>query len=106
MLKIAVTLVLASSVTVHGLVPGQPATLQPANVEPVAGAAVMVTCVPLVKLTQPVPHELPEGEVVNVPLPVPDAATVRLTGGALFTVTVTVEHLSAAARSVRHTLNV
>ena len=46
-LKVAVTVVAALTVTVHGLVPEQPPPLQPANVDPPAAVAVSVTTVPL-----------------------------------------------------------
>ena len=66
------TEVAALIVTVHVPVPVQP-PLQPVKVEPVAGVAVNVTAVPLVKACEHVaPHEMPDGELVMVPLPVPD----------------------------------
>jgi len=46
-LKVAVTDVAAFMVTEHVPVPEHPPPLQPANVEPPAGAAVSVTDVPL-----------------------------------------------------------
>ena len=45
--NVAVTVVAAVSVTVHVPVPEQLPPLQPVNVEPVAGAAVSVSAVPL-----------------------------------------------------------
>ena len=45
--NVAVTVVAAFNVTVHVPVPEQPPPLQPVNVEPVAGAAVSVSAVPL-----------------------------------------------------------
>ncbi len=57
----------------------QPVPLQPAKVEPEAAVAVRVTAVPLLKLTEQVlPQLMPAGELVTVPLPVPDLATERL----------------------------
>ena len=54
----------------------QPAPLQPTNVEPVAAVAVRVTIVPLLKLAEQVlPQLIPLGELLTVPLPVPDFAT-------------------------------
>jgi len=47
MLKVAVTVVAAVSVTVQVPVPEQPPPLQPSNVEPALGVAVSVTPVPL-----------------------------------------------------------
>jgi hypothetical protein len=46
--KLAVTVVLAVRVRLHGLVPEQPPPLQPVNVDPLAGVAVRITTVPLV----------------------------------------------------------
>jgi len=50
---------------------------QPAKVEPMLGCAVRVTVVPAAKVRQPEPHEVPVGEELTVPLPVPDAPVVR-----------------------------
>ena len=62
--------------TVHVPVLVQP-PLQPVNVEPVAGVAVSVTAVPLVKpCEQVLPQEIPAGELVMLPLPAPDVVTV------------------------------
>jgi hypothetical protein len=52
--------------------------LQPAKVEPAAGAAVKVTTVPLENEAEHVaPQEMPAGVLVTVPLPVPDLVTLR-----------------------------
>src|SRR5881628_2950059 len=60
--KVAVTVVAAVSVTVQVPVPEQPPPLQPAKVEPAAGAAVKVTAVPLANAAEHVaPHEIPAG---------------------------------------------
>ncbi|MGA8580849.1 MAG: hypothetical protein WB579_19335 [Bryobacteraceae bacterium] len=64
-------------VTVQPPVPEQ-APDHPANVEPVPGVAVSVMTVPAAKLRQPEPHEVPTGEEVTVPLPVPDVVIVRV----------------------------
>ena len=73
------TVVAAETVTVQGLVPAQPPPVQPVRVEPAAGVAVSVTAVPLAKLTEQVaPQLIPAGELVTVPLPVPDGVTVRV----------------------------
>jgi hypothetical protein len=78
--KFALTDFAASMVTLHAPVPLQ-APLQPANVEPVSGAAVKLTTVPLAKLAEHVaPQEIPEGVLVTVPVPVPLLATVRVKG--------------------------
>ena len=73
------TVVAAETVTVQGPVPAQPPPVQPAKEEPAADAAVRVTAVPLVKLAEQVaPQLIPTGELVTVPLPVPDGVTVRV----------------------------
>jgi hypothetical protein len=64
-------------VTVQLPVPVQ-APDQPENVEPVAGVAVSVTIVPAAKVRQPEPQEVPGGEEVTVPVPVPDVVMVRV----------------------------
>src|SRR5207245_6577693 len=77
--NVAVTVVAAEIVTVQVPVPAQPPPLQPVKVEPAAGAAVRVTAVPLGKLAaQVAPQLMPAGELVTVPLPVPDGVTVRV----------------------------
>src|SRR5439155_724963 len=77
--NVAVTVVAAETVTVHVPVPEQPPPVQPVKVEPAAGAAVSVTAVPLVKLAEQVaPQLMPVGELVTVPLPVPDGVTVSV----------------------------
>ena len=71
--------VAALTVTLHVPVPVQPPPLQPVNVEPAAGVAVRVTTVPLVKpVEQVAPQEIPAGELVMLPLPAPDFATVSV----------------------------
>ena len=56
----------------HGAVLEQPPPLQPWKVEPLAGVAVRVTCVPLSKEAEQVaPQLIPVGLEVTVPLPVP-----------------------------------
>jgi hypothetical protein len=68
--------VAAFTVTEHVPEPVQ-APLQPVKVEPAAGAAVKVTAVPIVKdVEQVVPQEIPAGELVTVPVPVPALDTV------------------------------
>ena len=75
-LNVAVTVVAAVSVTVQVPVPAHGAP-QPANVDPVAGAAVNVTAVPLAKFAVHVGLQLiPAGALVTVPLPVPASVTV------------------------------
>ena len=70
-------MVAAETVTAQVPVPEQPPLLQPVNVDPAAGAAARVTVVPLVKLAaQVAPQLIPAGELVTVPLPVPDGVTV------------------------------
>jgi len=75
--NVAVTVVAAETVTVQAPVPAQP--VQPVKVEPAAGVAVSVTAVPLAKLAEQVaPQVIPAGELVTVPLPVPDGETVSV----------------------------
>jgi hypothetical protein len=77
-LKLAPTDCAEFIVTLHAPVPLQ-APLQPANVEPGSGLVVKLTTVPLSKLARQVePHEIPEGELVTVPPPVPLLVTVRV----------------------------
>jgi hypothetical protein len=63
------------------LVPVQ-APLQPVKVDPVAGVAVRVTLVPLLKdALQVLPQLIPDGAEVTVPVPVPALATVKANVG-------------------------
>src|SRR5439155_16360889 len=90
----------ALTVTVQVAVPEQPPPVQPAKVEPAAGAAVKVTAVPLANAAaHVVPHATPAGALVTVPLPTPALLTVSVKVGrakvavtvvAAFTVTVQV----------------
>jgi hypothetical protein len=76
--NVAVTVVAAVTVTTHVPVPSHGA-LQPVKVDPVAGAAVSVTCVPLAKLpAQVAPQLIPAGALVTVPVPVPAFVTVKV----------------------------
>jgi phage tail protein X len=78
-LKVAVTVVAAVNVTTQVPVPVHPPPLHPANVEPSAGLAVSVTCVPLAKLAEHVdPQLIPDGLLVTVPDPVPALVTVSV----------------------------
>jgi hypothetical protein len=79
-LNVAVTDSAAFIVTEHVPVPVQPAApLHPANVDPVAAAAVSTTTWPLVKLAEHVvPQLIPAGLLVTVPVPVPASSTVRI----------------------------
>ena len=70
--KVAVTVVAALTVTRHGDVPVQPPPLQPANAEPLTGAAVRVTRVPIAYAwAQSDPQVMPDGLAVTVPVPPP-----------------------------------
>lgn len=74
----AVTLVAWVRVTVQRSVPAH-APPQPAKMAPVAGMAVNVTLVPLVKETRQVlPQLMPLGEEPTVPLALPTFLTVRV----------------------------
>jgi len=88
-LNVAVTLRAAVSDVVQVPVPVQ-APLQPANVEPLAAAAVSVTDVPLAKFAlHVVPQLMPVGEDVTVPVPVPALVTLNANVEALLKVAVT-----------------
>ena len=66
------------------------APLQPANVEPLAAAAVSVTDVPLAKFAlHVVPQLMPVGDDVTVPVPVPAFVTLNANVEALLKVAVT-----------------
>ena len=90
-LKVAVTPSAALMVTEHVPVPVQPAPLHPANVDPLAAAAVSTTTCPLVKLAEHVaPQLIPAGLLVTVPVPVPALVTVRVSLLPVLKVAVTV----------------
>ena len=75
-LNVAVTDSAAFIVNWHVPVPPH-APLHPANVEPVPGVGVSVTTVPLLKFAEHVlGQEIPLGELVTVPVPVPAVVTV------------------------------
>jgi hypothetical protein len=84
-------------VTVHVIELPVHAPVQPANQLPTLGAAVSVTCVPATSdaLQLPVwgpvvaPHEMPAGDVVTEPLPMPLVVTLsaKIGGGANAAVT-------------------
>jgi hypothetical protein len=64
--------------TVQVPVPLHPAPLQPAKLKPLAGVALKVTCVPLLKLAvQVAPQLIPDGELVTVPPLLPILETAR-----------------------------
>jgi hypothetical protein len=66
-------------VSVHPPAPEHPAPLQPVKVDPAAGAAAKVTTVPEPRVAEHVPgHEIPAGELLTVPDPVPAVDTVRV----------------------------
>ena len=78
-LNVAVTDLLALITTVHVPVPLHPLPLQPAKVDPDAGAAVNVTVVPDEKgKLHVVPQSIPAGLLVTVPIPTPALVTVRV----------------------------
>ncbi len=75
--NVAVTDVAAVSVTEQVLVPLHPPPDQPVNVDPLLGAAVSTTAVPLVNPALHVaPQLMPVGALVTVPVPVPAGTTV------------------------------
>src|SRR5436309_2609295 len=76
--KLAFTACAALIVTTQVPVPLHPAPLQPVNTEPLTGAAVKVTDVPLANEALHVtPQSMPAGLLVTVPLPLPVFVTVR-----------------------------
>lgn len=84
MLKVAVTFRSAFSAIIQVGLPPLQAPPHPAKVEPVAAAAVSVTCVPGLKLAWQVgPQLIPEGTLETVPVPDPPGTTVST--GALWT---------------------
>jgi len=79
LLKVAVTVVAAVTVTEHPPVPLHPPPLQPANVEPSAAVAVNPTTCPLAKLAEHIGwHAIPAGALVTVPVPLPASVTVNV----------------------------
>src|SRR2546426_3524880 len=77
--KLALTACAALIVTMQVPVPLHPAPLQPANTDPLAGAAVKVTCVPLTNAALHVtPQSMPAGLLLTVPMPLPVLVTVRV----------------------------
>lgn len=82
--KVADTVVSAARLTTQVPVPEQPPPDQPVNMELASLIAVRVTAAFCKKLAEQVlPHEIPAGDEVTVPLPVPSLVTVRVlvTGG-------------------------
>jgi hypothetical protein len=79
--KVAVTVVVLVGATVQVPVPEQPPPDQPVKTEPVAGVAVSTIELPDEKLAEHVvPHEMPAGALVTVPLPRPARTTANVTG--------------------------
>src|SRR5579863_9451582 len=78
-LNVAVTDSAALIVIVQVPVPLHAAfPLHPAKVEPAAGVAVKITCVPLLKFAEQVaPQLMPAGLLDTVPVPVPALVTVK-----------------------------
>ena len=85
--KLAVTVWVAFITSEQLPVPGQAVALHPAKVEPFAAEAVKVTVVPSMKsaVQLALQLEMPPGELLTVPLPVPTVVTVReaMFGGAV-----------------------
>ena len=68
--NVALTDAAAAMLTVQVPVPEQPPPVHPVNVDPAAGEALSVTEVPETKLAaQVLPHAMPAGLLVTVPLP-------------------------------------
>src|SRR5882724_183139 len=77
--NVAVTVVAALIVTMQVPVPEQPPPLQPVTVELASGVALKVMAVPLANGAAHVaPQAMPAGELVMVPVPVPDLLTVSV----------------------------
>jgi hypothetical protein len=77
-LNVAVTASAAVMLTVQTPTPEQPAPLHPANVVPLFGVAVSVTCDPVVNgAAQVLGHSIPAGLLDTVPVPVPASVTVN-----------------------------
>jgi hypothetical protein len=75
-LNVAATVVSAFNVTVHVAAPLQPPPLHAEKVEPEAAAAVRMTLVPATAVSvQALPHEIPAGVLVTVPVPGPFRVT-------------------------------
>jgi len=101
MANVAVTVVAALSVTVQVPVPEQPPPLQPEKVDPAAGVAVKVIAAPLANdAAHVVPHEIPVGLLLTVPLPAPVLETVNVKVGANVTVSLAVAVFPALSRAV------
>src|SRR5262249_15256509 len=78
--NVAVTVVLTVGDSVHAARPEQPPPLQPASLDPLAGAAVRVVAVPAGRASvQSLPQLMPDP--VTVPVPVPPLLTVSVTVG-------------------------
>ena len=77
--KLAMTVVAAVRLRVQEPVPEQPPPLQPVKTEPEAAVAVNVTAVLLENVAEHLlPQEIPLGELVTVPVPVPVLLTVSV----------------------------
>jgi hypothetical protein len=79
--KVAVTVVALVSVTVQVPLAEQPPPDQPTNTDPPAGVAVRTTGPPEGKLAEHVvPHAIPAGALVTLPLPRPARTSASVTG--------------------------
>jgi hypothetical protein len=79
-LKLAVTVTEELVANAHGPVPVHPPPDQPSNTEPLPAAALNVTSVPgATVMAHDEPQLMPAGELVTVPLPVPDFVTATVT---------------------------
>ena len=103
--KVAVIVVALTGETVQGLVPVQPPPDQPVKTEPAVTVAVRTTGLPDGKLAeQLVPHEIPAGALVTLPLPSPARITVMVTdaGAKVALTVVAVVSVSAQAPVPAH----
>src|SRR5882762_4526283 len=98
-LKVAMTVVADTGVTVHVPVPVQPPPDQPAKVEPPAAVAVSTTGLPDGKLAEHVaPHETPAGALDTLPPPRPARTTVSVTGAGVKVAVTVVALVSVTAQ--------
>ena len=79
-LNVAVTVVGAAMLKLHGLVEPHPPPLKLVNADPLLGTAITVTVVPGLYCMQFAPQAVPTGVMATLPLPFPLLEAVRFTG--------------------------